>query len=343
MFVATRLADMPAKNQSGYNHSRHDATREQAVRALSVLRPRGIWLDAGDPHHEVYGVRFNKRCQFRGFLGTDHDIHMRSVAQPASWAACMDMIELAEKEDGQRYDWVAKARMDLYWFAAHPHVCSLNPGVIYTNARAVSVDHYFILPRHVATHVMRVVEAYKSCDGVFPFGDVESWLIGGFINATGEHSQYEGLDAACVGLTKKQAHRVNPLGFGGSVPNNPLVSTRAGIADVVFPAILVRNSSTDPDAGRFVRRTCFLYASIAGKSWPDLCQEADAWSNATMQSHVQHTYLKCLRAAYPDDDPPGDYGLLTNWRWWLGVIHAESNCPDRSTRFRASRRRSRTS
>jgi len=324
VFVATRLEDEDAKAQKTFNHSRWDATRPELVRALARLRPRAIMLDKGDSHETVYGVIYNPRCKAHGVIGRNRDLTMRSVAQPASWDACMDMIETAEKVDRVSYDWVIKTRMDLFWFAAHPHICSLTPNYVYMHIVESSPDHHFIIPRSAASTIMRMIDRYIYCDGDLPFDTVEDWLIHGALR------NYSGIRGAmphwpmpgCVMLAK-EAPTTRPRNASG------VVSTILGVTHLAFPGVLVRSSSkehaSDTDTDRFVRKVCYPYAALQGQMLPSstsMCKAA--FANESAEAHrLQRAFVRCMRDAYPNDDIADDSHFSTNLIWWASYAETQ--------------------
>ena len=308
VFVVTRLEDADRKVQEVHNHSRQDATREQLVRALAPLRPRAVSLDSGNPSQRVYGVRYNERCSHNssGFIGFSRDHIMRSVAQPASWTACMGMVEAAERMDRRRYDWVIKSRSDLFWYAAHPHVCSLTRGYIHTNMYDTWLDHHFVLPRRVALSIMRLADAYESCDGTFAYTTVEDWLRARMLNETRLNADDMPQCVELVNQTTRSKHR----------PYN--VSSVAGVTTVGFPFVLLRNSSFEPDANRMARKSCMPYATLDGKSMEALCEEAR--KHGIDRDGAQRAFMRCMSDAYPEDRMPADFHGDTNRHWWNGFV-----------------------
>jgi len=132
VFAVLRLGDVAPKGDAAHarEHSSVDASRAELRGALTALAPflRALYLDDGDaPEGEraAYGVRRNPRCAMRGFMGRSAAHEMRSVAQPASWAVCMALIERAEHNGAEQtsdsrargrfahgraeYDWVVRA------------------------------------------------------------------------------------------------------------------------------------------------------------------------------------------------------------------------------------------
>mmetsp|Transcript_35290 Transcript_35290/g.92615 ORF Transcript_35290/g.92615 Transcript_35290/m.92615 type:complete len:342 (-) Transcript_35290:321-1346(-) len=240
VFAVMRLDDVNPKEQAWYNHVKLDVDQADLVSALSQIGPSAAVIDTGNSSESVYGVSYNPRCSIKSgaFMGASRNHLMRSVAQPASWKKCMDLIEAAEASNPMHpgYDWIIKTRADLYWFFPHPPLCSLSPKVIYVHSW---VDHHFALPRHIARAIMSTVEDYQRCDGVLSHMRVEGWLSAA-------------INAAASDLTSPSAATARPS-LQCRMPNvDRRVDGRGGrqvpgISFVHFPAAIIRANSSETE------------------------------------------------------------------------------------------------
>ena len=267
VFAILRLADVSPKGSlEEREHSRVDASRADLKKALAALGTalRSVVLD--NSSSSVYGVKHNPKCELRGFMGKSYEHGMRSVAQPASWARCLDHIEEAERGNGGvQYDWVIRSRPDAYWFAPHPPACALPTDAIMAH---VWNDLHFVLPRQAATLVLRgMLSQYTSCDGRFIHETPERWLHAAMSSATTSDCAA----AAARGRTKR--------------------------GQLVFPFSLVRRNAHEPDAWMGCAQNYIVPYGLANKS-ANPC-EGDHSESALKKMHA--SLLKCIRWAYPEE------------------------------------------
>jgi hypothetical protein len=299
VFIVTRLDDVEPKGQVGYNHERIDASKEALLEALTPLAPRAVLLDTGNASAVVYGVPHNSECVVAGFMGESRNRLMRSVAQPASWAACLRLVKQAEAEmGGRQYDVVVKSRADLLWFYPHPRVCSLAPNTIYTHSW---IDHHFVLPRHLADEILSTVERYTTCRGQFAHRTVERWLGEAISRAVGAQPP--------LMCRQRRASPLSPVGGGAGAG--------AGLEVVMFPAGLVRTNSTDSDARVAAREYCASYV-LMGRQRPGQSPgppPCDVSSPETI-ARLHAALSQCLRRAYPEEARTLRVSSHAMREWW---------------------------
>lgn len=203
-------------------------------------------------------------------MGRSVQHEMRSVAQPAAWSMCMDLIEQAESVR-RRYDWVVRARPDAFWFHPHPPVCAMHPGRMYVH---VWNDHHFVLPRAIAPIVMRgMLQAYTSCEGRFLHETPERWLQAALANAT------RGVWSPCSGH--------------GSAPT---------WSQLVFPLVLVRRSAREPDAWLFCAQNAIVPYALGNASTNPCRQRSEQ-----LLRRLQSALVDCARSAYPGEAIDSSY------------------------------------
>ena len=224
------LAYLPPKLHGWASPPSDSAVSTTALqKALAAIRPRAVVLDNDSGGGGAgYGTGLNPRCATpHGFMGSDahgSGQHvMRTVAQPASWSACLDLLEGFEREDGARYAFVVRSRPDAWWFRPHPAASCLSPRVIYVHDW---LDMHFVLPREAAPAIMRgMLHEYTNCNATFPHAALEAWL---------RHTVVK-LVLASQPASTEPAPSASPLA--------PLWVTQ-----LIFPFALIRNDSKQSDA-----------------------------------------------------------------------------------------------
>lgn len=172
VFAVLGTGDASQKRMPGWNFSRSVADDVAVAQALARLAPRVIER-IGDP-------LINPRCTVPPKFGDA----ARMIAQPTSWARCLDHVENAESVDGSEYDWIVRARPDAYWCGQHVSLCGtdqIGERTLLLHSQYPNVggmgDMHFALPRAAAPVVFRdMLQTYSSCDGALPFADMEHFL-----------------------------------------------------------------------------------------------------------------------------------------------------------------------
>ena len=310
VFAVMQLGDIEPKNDSavGGHANRIDSSRRLVASALARLAPRAVVLEEGNGSNEMaYGLSVNSACHPRGYMGETTNQLLRSVAQPAAWRTCFELMERAERTDGSLYDWVVRTRPDIFWFYPHPPVCVLDPQTIYAH---FWVDFHFVLPRRVAEPIMHgMAEEYQRCKGPFPHNMLEGWL-----RST--------LNAVAHG---------GPSGRLACLPSNRS-RNGVGLNTLLLPMALVRNDTASLESRWAVRDYCLPYALVGNLDGRgavrdgtiDLppCHMRGLGSRAA--GAMEAAYAHCLRRAYPAE--AGEMGLLARHSrsslstWWETTV-----------------------
>ena len=319
------LRNPPPKLHSWASPPSDAAVSKAALaRALSTIKPRAVVLDESRDDGEgggAYGTVFNPRCTTpHGFMGSDaHGSRqqvMRTVAQPASWSVCLDILEGFERADGAQYAFIVRSRPDAWWFRPHPAASCLSPRVVYVHDW---LDMHFVLPRDAAPTIMRgMAEQYSACNGTFPHAALEAWLrhaVGQLVLASHDRT----------GLTSPSS--TEPL----------------RVAQLIFPFALVRNDSKQSDAWWWCGRNVDAYSFSSGSKHSRPGSENGAGEHVGGEScndvrrRLASGLLSCTRRAYPEETIPAGYHSSQLWSWFLrgmmGVVEGSHAQADRARRL----------
>ena len=200
---------------------------------------------------------------------------------PASWSACMDLIEHAEQRYHERqFTWIVRARPDAYWHHPHPAACSLRPETVYVH---IWNDHHFVLPRHAADAVMRgMLRGYTGCAGSFAHETPERWLTATLLHAAGQAAWEAPPCATTSGVRPRGTLQLRQL---------------------IFPLALVRANAHEPDAWMLCAQNYIVPYALANASATPC--HGDASDRALRRMHA--ALLACVRMTYPDEAIDGGY------------------------------------
>ena len=114
----------------------------------------------------------NTNCTFAKDCYLKRNID-RETSQFVSWKIGLNLITRSEIKDGKKFNWIVKARFDMFWLLPLGHFKTFS--VKKVTCSKYNSDIFLVIPRVYSDHILSISDFYFNCNNNF-YSRVSEWI-----------------------------------------------------------------------------------------------------------------------------------------------------------------------